>query len=93
MHDTDIIYYDNNVEQIESLPPTAAHRNVDLEILAADAEGEVDVPCELALVALNDDRGNPEPHCPPFDDIWNFNRPPRRPRYLKQTLDTDSHCD
>ncbi|KAI0030933.1 hypothetical protein K488DRAFT_53121 [Vararia minispora EC-137] len=41
MHDTDVIYYDNDADQMASLPPTAAHRNVDLEILAADAEGSI----------------------------------------------------
>jgi hypothetical protein len=32
-------FSDTNVEQIESLPPTAWHRNVDLEIVKADNEG------------------------------------------------------
>ena len=35
----DTVYNDNNVEQIEALPPTAPHRNVDLEIINADKEG------------------------------------------------------
>jgi hypothetical protein len=34
-----IIYNDNDADQIESLPPTAFHRNVDLEIVNADKEG------------------------------------------------------
>jgi len=34
-------FSDTNVEQIESLPPTAWHRNVDLEIVKADNEGYV----------------------------------------------------
>ncbi|KAI0035951.1 hypothetical protein K488DRAFT_42144 [Vararia minispora EC-137] len=41
MYDTNVIYYDNDVDQMASLPPTAIHRNVDLEILAADAEGSI----------------------------------------------------
>ncbi|OBZ72502.1 Uncharacterized protein C2A9.02 [Grifola frondosa] len=39
MYATDTIYSDLNVEQIESLPPTAYHRNVDLTIVQADKEG------------------------------------------------------
>jgi len=39
MHTTDVIYFDSNAEQIESLPDSQAHRNVDLEIVAADKEG------------------------------------------------------
>jgi hypothetical protein len=33
------VFNDTNVKQIESLPPTAWHRNVDLEIVKADKEG------------------------------------------------------
>jgi hypothetical protein len=33
------IYYDNDVAQLDALAPTQPHRDVDLEILAADAEG------------------------------------------------------
>ncbi|KAI0058646.1 NAD-P-binding protein [Artomyces pyxidatus] len=40
-HDTDVIYDDANVDQIESLPTTQAHRNVDLQVVAADKEGYV----------------------------------------------------
>lgn len=39
LQDTDVIYVDTNAEQIESLPDTAFHRAVDLEIVAADKEG------------------------------------------------------
>ncbi|KAI0789836.1 hypothetical protein C8Q75DRAFT_762663 [Abortiporus biennis] len=39
LHTTEVIYDDTNVEQIQSLPPTAFHRNVDLAIEEADAEG------------------------------------------------------
>lgn len=38
-HTTDTIYDDANPEQIESLPDTQLHRNVDLELLKADKEG------------------------------------------------------
>ncbi|KAH8990310.1 hypothetical protein EDB92DRAFT_1999227 [Lactarius akahatsu] len=38
LHDTDVIYADTDPEQIESLPDTAAHRLVDLEVVAADKE-------------------------------------------------------
>jgi hypothetical protein len=33
------VFNDTNVEQIESLPPTAWHRPVDLEVVQADKEG------------------------------------------------------
>jgi len=36
---TETVYDDLNVDQIESLPPTAFHRNVDLAILEADQQG------------------------------------------------------
>lgn len=41
LRDTDIIYVDTDPEQIESLPATAAHRPVDVEIVAADKDGYV----------------------------------------------------
>jgi len=41
LRDTDVIYVDTNSEQIESLPETALHRLVDLEVVAADKEGYV----------------------------------------------------
>ncbi|KAK7690466.1 hypothetical protein QCA50_005564 [Cerrena zonata] len=37
----DLIYDDTNVDQIEALPDTAPHRNVDLEIVAADKDGYI----------------------------------------------------
>jgi hypothetical protein len=40
LHGTDVIYVDTNSEQIESLPETAIHRLVDLEVVAADKEGQ-----------------------------------------------------
>ena len=36
---TDTIYDDANPDQIETLPDTQIHRNVDLELLKADKEG------------------------------------------------------
>jgi hypothetical protein len=39
LHDTDVVYVDTNPEQFEALPPTAPHRPVDLEVVAADKEG------------------------------------------------------
>ncbi len=39
MYATDTIYDDSNAEQIESLPPDAFHRNVDLAVVQADKEG------------------------------------------------------
>lgn len=39
MFASDTIYSDNDIEQIESLPSTQNHRNVDLEIVQADGEG------------------------------------------------------
>ncbi|THU78648.1 NAD(P)-binding protein [Dendrothele bispora CBS 962.96] len=41
MHSTDTVYDDANPDQIETLAPTQPHRNVDLEILAADKEGYI----------------------------------------------------
>lgn len=38
---TDTIYHDSRPEEIESLPDTAFHRNVDLELVKADKEGYV----------------------------------------------------
>jgi len=40
---TDTIYDDANPDQIESIPDTQIHRNVDLELLKADKEGYVKV--------------------------------------------------
>ena len=36
---TDTIYDDTNPDQIETLPDTQPHRNVDLVLLNADKEG------------------------------------------------------
>ncbi|KAA1475304.1 NAD(P)-binding protein [Dentipellis sp. KUC8613] len=36
---TDTIYHDSDAEQIESLPDTQVHRNVDLAVVAADKAG------------------------------------------------------
>ncbi|KAF8501570.1 hypothetical protein F5888DRAFT_1608771 [Russula emetica] len=41
LRDTDVVYVDTNPEQLEALPPTALHRPVDLEVIAADEEGYV----------------------------------------------------
>jgi hypothetical protein len=41
MHSTDTVYDDTNADQIESLPPTQVHRNVDLALLKGDSEGYV----------------------------------------------------
>ncbi|GBE86890.1 NAD(P)-binding protein [Sparassis latifolia] len=41
LHTTDTIYNDLDAAQIETLPPTAFHRPVDLAIVRADAEGYV----------------------------------------------------
>jgi len=41
LQDSDVIYVDTNTEQIESLPATAVHRPVDLEIVAADKDGYI----------------------------------------------------
>ena len=40
LQETNTIYVDTNVEQIESLPDTAFHRSVDLEVVAADKDGQ-----------------------------------------------------
>ncbi|KAI0940979.1 hypothetical protein AcV7_003207 [Taiwanofungus camphoratus] len=39
MYATDVIYSDMDVAQIESIPPTALHRNVDLAVVEADQQG------------------------------------------------------
>ena len=39
MYGSDTIYYDSDPEQIEALEPTRPHRNVDLNVVAADKEG------------------------------------------------------
>jgi hypothetical protein len=39
LRDTDVVYVDTNPEQFEALSPTALHRPVDLEVVAADKEG------------------------------------------------------
>ncbi|VDC00640.1 unnamed protein product [Peniophora sp. CBMAI 1063] len=39
MYKSERIYHDDRVEEIESLPPTADHRNVDMEIVRADQSG------------------------------------------------------
>jgi len=41
LRNTDVVYVDTNPEQFESLPVTALHRPVDLEIVTADKEGYV----------------------------------------------------
>jgi hypothetical protein len=37
---SDNVYSDLDIEKIESLPDSAMHRNVDLEVVAADQEGK-----------------------------------------------------
>jgi len=41
MFATDTVYSDSDVEAIDSLPPTALHRMVDMEIVKADTDGYV----------------------------------------------------
>jgi len=41
MSKTDRIFHDDDPDDIESIPPTALHRNVDLAIVQADKEGYV----------------------------------------------------
>ncbi|KAI0710132.1 NAD-P-binding protein [Earliella scabrosa] len=41
MHGTDTIYYDSDPDQLETIPLTQPHRDVDLNIVAADKEGYV----------------------------------------------------
>ncbi|KAL0564750.1 hypothetical protein V5O48_017288, partial [Marasmius crinis-equi] len=62
------IYDDANPEQIESIAPTQIHRNVDLEVVAADKEGYVRthiiVPSTIYSIAKGDifDAGIANPH-------------------------------
>lgn len=39
MYATEIIYDDNDAEQLAKLPPEQPHRDVDLAVIAADEEG------------------------------------------------------
>jgi hypothetical protein len=39
MHPSETIYDDSDPDQIESIPPTALHRNIDLELVDADNQG------------------------------------------------------
>jgi len=41
MHGSSIVYDDKDTKQIDSLPPTQIHRNVDLALLEADREGYI----------------------------------------------------
>ncbi len=43
-----VVYNDNDAEQIATIPEEAIHRNVDLAILAADAEGTFRSTCQLS---------------------------------------------
>ena len=47
MYATDKVYHDSRQEEIESLPDTAFHRNVDLAIVGADREG---IPTTPSLI-------------------------------------------
>jgi hypothetical protein len=40
LHDTNVIYVDTNIEQLETIPDTYYHRSVDLELVAADKAGQ-----------------------------------------------------
>lgn len=46
MSATDKIYTDE-ADDIETIPPNAFHRNVDLTVIQADKEGSCIVPCEI----------------------------------------------
>ncbi|CAL1702850.1 unnamed protein product [Somion occarium] len=39
LHDSDVIYDDTNFEQIEALPPSQPHHDVDIAIVEADKQG------------------------------------------------------
>ena len=43
---SDVVYDDENVQQLDNIPTTALHRNVDLKVLNADEEGTLLVPSE-----------------------------------------------
>ncbi|KAI0070526.1 NAD-P-binding protein [Panus rudis PR-1116 ss-1] len=68
MHTTDTIYDDSNADQMNSLPPTALHRNVDLEVINADKDGYlhsyVILPSTIYGIAKNKlvDAGVMNPH-------------------------------
>ena len=48
MYATDKVYHDSRPVEIESLPDTAFHRNVDLAIIGADREGMLTLPFACA---------------------------------------------
>ena len=51
-HSTDTIYDDANPGQIETLPDTQIHRNVELELIKADQEGALEKPYALEINTL-----------------------------------------
>jgi len=66
------VYIDTNVEQIESLPSTAWHRHVDLEIVKADNEGSCcGFWCSIGIQTLH--RLCKELYYFTFDDLWSGN--------------------
>ncbi|KAJ7222841.1 NAD(P)-binding protein [Mycena haematopus] len=68
MYTSTTVYDDSDVDQIESLAPTQLHRDVDLAIIAADAEGYVKsyiiLPSTIYGIAANRlvDLGIQNPH-------------------------------
>ncbi len=52
LYATDIIYDDTNADQIESLPDTQLHRDVDLAIVEADKQGETDIILSVKVFSL-----------------------------------------
>ena len=67
---TDTIYDDANPDQIESLPDTQIHRNVDLELIKADKEGAIAVfffQFQFILIFIRLCQGL---HHPTLYDLW-----------------------
>lgn len=86
------IYSDLDPEQIESIPPTALHRNIDLAVVGADAAGKpppsprpfslshracIYTLCRLPGVV----------HRPALDDLWHRARAALRRGHLEPDLD------
>ena len=49
MYTSDKVYHDSRPEEIESLPDTAFHRNVDLAIIDADNQGALTLARYMTL--------------------------------------------
>ena len=75
---TDKVYDDAKVEDIESLPDTAPHRPVDIEVTKADIEGEQCIvrsirscPCSYMRLIARKPRIHTDLYHSPANYLWN----------------------